>query len=104
LPALTVIVAAAAAFPVAVNVTGLPLNPPTAAVRVFVPAELPNVHDVSVAMPDPFVFTVLPLAGDVEPPPPVTVNVTAVPDTALPFTSRTSTDGAVPTEVLTVAL
>jgi len=92
------------AVPVAVNVTGLPESPLAAAVRVFAPALEPSVQDVSVAIPEPFVVTVPPLAGDVEPPPAVTVKVTTVPVTALPFTSRTSTEGATDTAVLTAAL
>src|SRR6266540_3553061 len=49
--------AAAPAVPVAVNVTGLPVNPPDVAVSVFGPAVVPSVHDVTAAIPLGFVVT-----------------------------------------------
>jgi hypothetical protein len=83
------------AVPVAVNVTGLPERPLTAAVTVFVPAVVPSVHVVSAATPDASVVTVLPVTGDVVPLPAVVVKVTTTPCTGLLFASRTVTDGAV---------
>src|SRR5258708_4782451 len=103
-----VIVVAVTAVAVAVNVTGLPLNPETAAVNVFVPAALPSFHAVSAAIPELLVFTV---NGPATKPPPVlicplpavTVKVTVVPVTGLLNASRTKTAGGVVTLVLTVA-
>src|SRR5438067_7050732 len=105
LPALTAICVAVLEVPVAVNVTGLPLNPDTAAVSVFVPALAPTAHAVNAATPEPFVFTVSgpatrPEPLSIVPAPPVTVKVTVVLVTGLPFTSRTRTAGAMATEVL----
>ena len=92
--------------PEAVNVTGLPVSPLTAAARVLllVPAAGPRVQLVRVAIPLALVLTVAGLAGLVEPPPPVTVKVTDTPLTGFPFTSVTRTEGGAPTAVLTVAL
>ena len=65
---------------------------------LLVPAVVPTVHDVSVATPDASVATVPPDAGLVEPPPAVTVKVTATPaPTGLLNWSRTMTDGGDPT-------
>src|SRR5438093_6980991 len=86
--------AAAPVVPVAVNVTGLPVSPAAVAVSVFVPAVVPSVHDVTAAMPLPFVA---PLVGLTVPPPDVTVNVTVTSATGLPAPSRTITDGGVAT-------
>jgi hypothetical protein len=77
------------AVPVAVNVM-VPDTPAAVAVAVFVPGVVPNVHVVAVAMPLAFVFTV---AGVMEPPPPVTLKLTATPLTPLPFASLTFTLG-----------
>ena len=71
------------AVPVAVNVTGLPVRPALAALNVFVPAVVPSVQEVSVAMPLAFVAMVAGEAGTIVPPPPVTVNVTTTPLTGL---------------------
>src|SRR5437667_132610 len=68
--------AAAPVVPVAVNVTGLPVSPAAVAVSVFVPAVVPSVHDVTAAMPLPFVA---PLVGLTVPPPDVTAKLTATP-------------------------
>src|ERR1051325_940562 len=94
------------AVPEAVNVTGLPVRPLAAAVRVLllVPAAGPSVQLVRLAIPEAFVLTVAGLAGTEVPPPLVTVNVTATPDTALPPASVTRTEGGAPTAVPTVAL
>src|SRR3989442_11571566 len=51
--------AAAPVVPVAVKVTGLPVSPAAVAVSVFVPAVVPSVHDVTAAMPLPFVATLV---------------------------------------------
>ena len=96
--------AAAPAVPVAVNVTGLPVNPATVAATVLAPAVVPSVHEVNAAKPDPSDVTVLPLAGTVEPPPLATVKVTRTPLTGFPFTSRTTTRGGVVTDAPTVAV
>ena len=92
--------AAAPAVAVAVKVTGLPVSPVALAVSVLVPGVVPSVHDVTAAMPLPFVA---PLVGLTVPPPDVTVNVTVTSATGLPAPSRTSTDGGVATAVPTVA-
>src|SRR5438876_1076563 len=83
---------------------GLPARLPDVAVSVFVPADVPSVHERSVAMPAPSVGTVVPVAGFVEPPPPVTSNFTPTPATGFPLASRTITDGAVATALPAVAL
>src|SRR5687768_15551831 len=92
--------------PVAVKTTGSPAraSAPTVASSVLAPAVVPSVHDVSAAMPALFVVTVPPLAGEVLPPPAVTVKVTTTPETGLPLASRTITDGGVGTTVPAVAL
>src|SRR5438046_10752008 len=82
--------AAAPAVPVALKVTGLPVSPLAVAVRVLVPGVVPSVHDVTAAMPLPFVA---PLVGLTVPPPDVAVNVTVTSATGLPAPSRTITDG-----------
>ena len=82
-------VVGAPAVPVAVNVTGLPDNPATAAVTVFVPAVVPSVQLVNVATPLPLVTTDAGLAGAIAPPPFVSVNVTVAPLTPLPCASVT---------------
>jgi len=89
------------AVPVALNVTGLPVNPVEVPVRVFVPAIVPRVHEVTVAMPSLPVVTAL--VGSTAPPPDVTAKVTDTPGTGLPNWSVTRTDGGVDTAVFTVA-
>src|SRR5207249_9725882 len=91
------IVAAVPAVPVAVNVTGLPVNPVDVAVRVFGPAVALGVQDVTAATPLAFVVTGV--VGLTVPPPDATANVTRTPPTGLPFASRTITDGATGTAV-----
>src|ERR1035438_6828782 len=76
-----------AAVPVALNVTGLPASVPDVAVTVLTPAAEPN---VSVADACPCAFVVTGVALKL-PPPEVTANVTATPDTALPLAPVTST-------------
>ena len=88
-------VATSAAVAVAEKTTGLPARPVAVAATAFVPAVVPSVQDVSVAIPELFVVTVEPLTGDVVPFPAVVVKVTTTPWTGLLFASRTSTDGAV---------
>jgi hypothetical protein len=73
---------AAPAVPVAVNVTGEPVNEPDAAVSVFVPAVVAKVHAGEVAIPSEFVVTIAGESGPAREP--VTaVNVTDVPCTTL---------------------
>src|SRR5439155_1703602 len=79
------------AVPVAVNVTELPVKPLAVAVTVFVPTVFPRVHDVTVAIPLPFVATVVGLVGLRDPLPAVTANVTSTPATELPLASVTIT-------------
>ena len=86
--------------PVALNVTGLPANPPTVARTEFAPATLPSVHDVTVAIPLAFVATV---SGVMLPPPLNTENATLTPVTGLPPASVTFTLGGVATDVPAVA-
>ena len=89
-------------MPVAVNVTGLPDSPLAVAVRVFDPAVVPSVHDVTLAMP--FVPVVTGVVGTTVPPPDATANVTATPLTGFPFPSFTITDGGELTALPAVAL
>jgi len=95
---------AAAAVPVALNVTGEPFGTEAAAVTVLVPALAPRVQLVSAAIPLEFVLITAGLGGLRVPPPAVTVNVTGVPLTGFPWASVTSTDGGAPTTAPTVAL
>jgi hypothetical protein len=103
---LAAIVVAVPVVPEAVKVTGLPERPVAAAVTVLllVPAAGPRVQLVSVATPEAFVLTVAGLAGVVDPPPAVRVNVTATPETGLPPASVTRIEGGALTAVPTVAL
>lgn len=73
------IVVGAPATAVAVNVIGLPVRPVAPAVSALAPATAPSVQLVMVATPEAFVATTAGLAGDVVPPPVVTVNVTFTP-------------------------
>src|SRR5712692_4266935 len=93
---------AAPAVPVAVNVTGLPISASAVAVKVFGPAVVPSVQEVTAAMPLAFVSTAV--VGLTVPPPVATAKVTAMPATELPLASRTITDGGVATAVPTVAV
>jgi hypothetical protein len=101
-PLVTANLVTAPTVPVAVKVTGEPVSPDTVAVRVFDPAVVPRVHEVTAAMPEEFVDTVV--VGRRDPPPDATAKVTAVPDTGLPPESVTMTDGAVETADPAVAL
>jgi hypothetical protein len=94
--------AATSAVPVAVKTTGLPLSPVTVAETVLAPAVVPSVQEVSVAMPELFVVTVEPLAGDVVPLPAVVVNVTTIPEIGLLLASRTVTEGTSPAALISV--
>ena len=73
------------------NVTGLPVSDPEAAVTLFVPAVGLRVHEVSAAIPSGPVLTGI--VGVTVPLPAARVNVTATPATGFPFVSFTSTDG-----------
>jgi hypothetical protein len=94
--------AAAPATPVAVKLTGEPVNVPLVAVNVLAPAVVLSVQAGLVAMPALSVVTVLDEAN--EPEPVAAAKVTDAPLTALPCASVTFTDGAVVTAVPTVAL
>jgi hypothetical protein len=93
---------AAPATPVAVKLTGEPVNPVAVAVRVFAPAVVLSVQAGLVAMPALSVVTALDETNEPEPVP--ATKVTDTPFTALPCASVTFTDGAVATAVPTVAL
>ena len=84
-------------MPVAVNVRE---SPAALASSVFVPASVPSVHEVTVAIPLASVVWLPPFRL---PPPPVTVNVTGTPATGLPAASLRSTLGATATTVFTTA-
>jgi hypothetical protein len=91
--------AAAPAPDVAVKVTTL--SDPEVALRVFVPATGPSVHEPTVAMPAAFVDAVTPVT---DPPPDTTAKVTDTPDVGLPLTSLTITDGGIATALPATAL
>src|SRR5690348_569310 len=87
------------AFPVAVNVTGLPLRLGSATVAdiVLVPGVVPSVHPPTWATPEAFVVAVV---GSVRlPPPDVTAKVTEAPMIGFPAASSTRTAGATGTDV-----
>src|SRR5688572_16411849 len=90
--------------PLARNETGLPARPAAVAVSALAPAVVPNVQDVSVAMPAASVLTMVPLIGAVVPPPLVIANVTGWFATGLLLASRTWTAGTEATVAPTVAL
>ena len=71
----------AAARPVALKMTGLPLSPDETAVSVFVSAFVPSVHEVTVAMPLALVVTGV--VGTTVPLPAAAANVTDTPATGL---------------------
>jgi hypothetical protein len=81
--------AAAPAAPVALKLTE-PETPAALAVTPFTPAVVPRVHVVAVAIPLAFVLTE---AGVTDPPPPLTLKLTATLLTPLPFASVTLTLG-----------
>jgi hypothetical protein len=90
---------AAPAVTVAVNVTGLPVAPESAALTVAVPAVAGSVQLVRRAMPLASVVAVTLALGGAEPlavviVPPLTEKVTAAPDTGLLAPSRTTTAGS----------
>src|SRR5881396_3032439 len=97
-PAWIVSCVATPAVPVAVNVTGLTV--PVEALSVLLPAVVPRVQDVAVAIP---LASVVGFSPAMLPPPTPTVNVTATPATGLLNWSRTSTAGGVATAVPAVA-
>jgi hypothetical protein len=90
------------AVPVALNTTGLPSRSrlPTAADSVFSPAAGPSRHSPTVATPFASVTGTLPSTA---PPPAVTVNVTGMPPSGLPSSSRTTTAGSTGTASPAVA-
>src|ERR1041384_8860361 len=100
LPALSASCVAAPAVPVAVKVTGRPVNPADVAVSVFDPAVVPSVHDPTVAIPPPLVGCEPPATL---PPPVATANVTVTPATALPHESLPARAAAGATLTLTRA-
>ena len=71
----------AAARPVALKMTGLPLSPGDVAVSVFVSALVPSVHEVTLAMPLALVVTGV--VGTTVPLPAAAANVTETPATGL---------------------
>src|SRR6266480_3697220 len=71
----------AAARPVAVKMTGLPLRFDDVAFRVFAPALVPSVHEVTLAIPLALVVTGV--VGTTVPLPAVAANVTDTPATGL---------------------
>ncbi len=83
----------------------VPGTPAAVAVTVLllVPAVVPRVQLVSVAMPRPSVATTAGVAGTMLPPPRVRLNVTFTPATGLLSASVTLTDGRAATAVATVA-
>src|SRR5512147_434199 len=97
-------VVAGPAVPVALNVTGLPVRLPELAVTVLLPAVVPRVQLVRVAMPEALVLMVAGLTGLLLPLPAVRVKTTATFWTGLPFVSVTFTEGGAATAVPTVAL
>src|SRR5881396_2383946 len=99
-PAWIVSCVAAPAVPVAVKVTGVPV-PAAVAVSVLLPAVVPSVHDVIVAIPLASVMTAV--AGLTVPLPDATAKRTGTPAVGLSNWSRTSTAGGVATAVPTVA-
>jgi hypothetical protein len=94
LPPLIVISAAAPKIPVALNVTGDPVNELDVAVSVFAPALDPSVHEPTVAIPEALVVALAPV---MLPPPVATANVTDTPETPLPLASETLTEGGIAT-------
>ena len=80
-PAGCVVIASCAGeptVPVALNVNGLPDSPDAVALTVFAPIAAPRVQLVRVAIPLAFVTTLAGLAGEITPPPPVTVKMTTI--------------------------
>ena len=86
----------------AVKVTGDPVSDPLVAVNVFVPAVVPNVQLVTVAIPLALVVTAV--VGLTVPPPLATAKVTLTPLTGLLLASVTITLGAVATALPAVAV
>lgn len=95
---------AAPAKPVALKMTGLPVDTDADAVTLLGPAAVPSVQVVSVAIPLAFEVTRAGLAGTIDPPPPLTANATVTPGTPFPLISLTLTDGGAATAVPTVAV
>ena len=83
------------------KVTGEPDNPVDVAVRVFVPALVPKVHDATVAIPAALVVAAAPV---IEPLPLATAKVTLTPETGLLLASLMMTEESTETVVATVAL
>ena len=76
----------------AVKVTGV--RPVDDAVNELAPTELPTVQLPTAAMPAELVTAEAPV---IDPPPDATAKVTDMPDFALPFASRTTTEGGIGT-------
>jgi len=95
-PALSAMVLAVPAVPVAVKVTGLPVSVPDVAVQGVGPRGGPERPGLAVAIP--FVPVSRASSGS-RPPPDATANVTATPATGYLFASRTITDGSTGTAV-----
>jgi len=89
--------AAAPTVPVAVK---LVLSAPAVAVSVFAPTAVPSVQEPTVATPLASVVAGLPVTL----PSPEAAKLTLTPATGFPYVSVTVTDGAVPTDVPTVAV
>src|SRR5437879_622657 len=87
---------------VAVNMTGLPWSLGAVAWRVFGPTVRPSVQ-FTPAAPVASLNVVSAPTPSTDPPPLLTVNVTATPATPLPFASTTRTTGTVATWVPTSA-
>lgn len=85
-------------MPLAVKTMGV--SPVAPACSVLGPAALPRVHEPTVAIP---VAPVVEVAPVIEPPPPVTLQVTVAPATPLPSASTTCTAGSCATGVATCA-
>jgi hypothetical protein len=98
---LIAICVAAPTVPVAVKVSGEPVNDPLVAVSVLLPGTGPRVQLPTVAMPLALVVALPPV---ILPPPVATAKVTGTPETGLFSVSRTRTLGAVVTAVPTVAV
>jgi len=89
--------AAAPTVPVAENVV---LSPPAVAVSMLPPAVVDSVQEPTVATPLASVVAGLPVTL----PSPEAAKLTLTPDTGFPYASVTVTDGAVATDVPTVAV
>ena len=87
-------------MPVAVKVNGEFIKPETVAVKELLPAVVPKVQEVTLAIPEPLVAT---LVAPKVPPPLAMAKVTVTPETTLPPESFTITEGTVETALPAVA-